>query len=597
VIKIGFKRGNPGYSQHWPKSNAQSCIQIEANPITNDGITTLHKTVNSNARRYNNTNGKTQNFDISIFDDFHRWYAKYQQLPEQEQLMFAASTGLNATLIKHKETKIIDKQAERIEQSMWRYYDDVSLFKVQYCKKEYVKWQDDTLKWIHAQIANGVKVIIVVGPRRHGKTEGIAQPFLTHHITFHKNDACKYITLAQNLAIQKIGPIRDLLENHWPLIKDFGPFRTQIWAKDKFTITRSGYFPDPTLEALGQDSKFTGMNTDIDVIDDPMDADMSPDVKKGVHDRLLGELFNTHNPNCITLIIMTRKSNEDLVSCFTEDKCPFCTSNHKGSAAVKILPAIIEGDFRNPGPETYELERDAEGNIINVTIHGKYRVLWPERWPIETLIRKYYEIGESAFNREYQQEPAGEGLIFKEKWIQFHDVNDADFQSRDYRKYITVDLALSEKETADYSGIVGFGRNAFDNKFYVHKTFALHKPLHEVAQVINEYAAEFKPLSIIIEAIGAFAPLTENWPKVIKYPIEFITKKTVGKEERIAATLQPTLQNGQLLMKQSHQDLIYELKHFPTTSKDHLIDALQQGIQASLEHGSGVKYHSSIRKY
>lgn len=557
-------------------------------------------------------------------EEFKIWKTtQYDTLSEDDQILFDRVKKWNIQSRKYKDTKISPPKTER--GSLWFFEDDLSLFKQHYCRKRIIPFQERVLARIKKALADAKErglrqvIILVLCPKRHGKTEGIVQPFLLHEIIFDRNQSYKYVSIGSRLAIAKIQPIKQLLEESKELNRDFGPFQGDLWTQGRFKCLRTRIMPDPTLEAWGMDSIFTGENTDGEVIDDPMDADMSMEVRKGIHNRFYGELLNTRTPDAWTIVIMTRKAPEDLATSLMQEACPFCDHNHTGNVVVidEFKKAITKGDYKNPSAkvylnadgtvkdkliirpqlDTYNLVIDPTNHIIDITLLGEYETLAPELFNARQLIMMYWQVGEQAFDRDFQNDPSAMGgNIFKTKWLDgsdghpfqcFYDFNYNEVY--EHMKIFTLDLALSDSPTADYTGMIEAFYDAPTQDFFQFKEFKFKKTLDEVFYAMEEEADTENPDVIIVEAIGFFAPLVEGWQRASKHNIVFIEKKLIGKVERISATMQPIFQNGRYHLKREHRSTIDEYKDFPYSKNDHILDAIQQMVKYIVIEGNGRK--------
>lgn len=80
--------------------------------------------------------------------------------------------------------------------------------------------------------------------------------------------------------------------------------------------------------------------------------------------------------------------------------------------------------------------------------------LWPERWPVELLLKRKALLGTHRFNAEYQNEPLGLGdAIILEEWVRRH--TDQDLASQTIlARYMTVDVAVTEEKWGNHSAII-----------------------------------------------------------------------------------------------------------------------------------------------
>lgn len=537
------------------------------------------------------------------------------EMEKKDRFQYYVSHKVSPSLAKQIEELLAGKKDDTQRTPYYAYHEDLTLFKVHYCQKEIIQFQENTLlrmkEILDTRIIPQV-IILILRPKRYGKTEGIIQPFITNWICFNKEDSVKYFGEVDTLAEQKIAPIKQLMENpRTRLAKDFGPFRTSTnWKASSLTIQRNRVSPDPTLEAMGIKSQKMGKNSDLIVIDDPANADMSFEVVKGIHDAIKGEILNTRNPQCPTVIIATRKGPEDIPAMFLNEECPFCDHSHTANVFIldEYKAAITKGDYKNP---CGKIIQDTEGNLlerkvlrpqedtywlviqqnkegrqtpIDVIVKGDYETLAPERFTLKELIIMYWQIGEQSFDRDYQNDPtAMGGNIFKTKWLDGHEhpfqvFYDAYDMNRAHTRIMTLDLALSDAPEADYTAIVELVYDPGYAQFFQIDEDALRLPLANVFLNMEERADLFHPDIIIVEAIGMFKPLVEGWQAASKHSILYIEHKELGKVVRISATMQPEFQNGKYHLKRSHRITLKEYKDFPYSKHAHTLDAIQQAV-------------------
>ncbi len=146
-------------------------------------------------------------------------------------------------------------------------------------------------------------------------------------------------------------------------------------------------------------------------------------------------------PDGIVIIMATRWNQGDLIGRLLDHDAEYGDESWR----VFSLPAIA----------TYDEEFRKEGEA-----------LWPERYPIEELEAIKRDIGTYWFSAEFMCSPSPEdGLHYKRSGVRYWrrhpdgymllQANGTEVFMKDSRtwKFITVDLAASEKETADYTVI------------------------------------------------------------------------------------------------------------------------------------------------
>jgi len=116
------------------------------------------------------------------------------------------------------------------------------------------------------------------------------------------------------------------------------------------------------------------------------------------------------------------------------------------------LPALFEPSRRCTTLIGWTDPREEEGDL-----------LWPERFSQETLDALRRDLGSSGFAAQYQQTPVPSGGgQFKARWFRYFDEQDDAYALetpegvrhvlvKQGARFITVDLAISQKQTADYT--------------------------------------------------------------------------------------------------------------------------------------------------
>lgn len=529
--------------------------------------------------------------------EFDAWYIWFSALPEQKRIAYCQLNKLPVQWAKYEDEKIktAEEKFKQVDKTMAFYERDIILFRNHYLNRSPVPWQERRLRKIYQLINKGYKRFGFLDPKRHGKTT-IVQDFIIHYINFNRMHAVKYLTKTKELATEKIQPIIAEFESNYRLQQDYGKYRLpdNTWRRSAIVLSRPFKIDDPTLEAVGVDSSYTGKNCDLLIVDDPVDATMSDYEMEQAHNTLFNEAFNIMKPEGIIFFLMTRKGWEDLAECFINPECWVCHQNHKQMYHTFINQAIQKGDYEHEGPDTFEYIRDEYGTIIDVAIYGDYQVMSegpaPVDWTIERCLMKRAEIGFGFFEQQYQNNPAAlKGLKFKYDDIQWWS-NDKfltnHFDIHNLPKYIAADLALSPERTADYSGIVVFTITPRNHCIILdtsHKRQHLNAPISDpeskntTFETLKELSDRWQVKQWYIEAVAHFGVLTMDWPSMYRASMVF-EKNVEGQKAARVATLEGRFQNGQIWLHPSMTKLIEEITKFPATKHYHMLDALELGI-------------------
>jgi len=231
--------------------------------------------------------------------------------------------------------------------------------------------------------------------------------------------------------------------------------------------------------------------------------------------------------------------------------------------------------------------------------------LWPERWPLWRLKRKRRAKGPWVWAALYQQRPSpSEGGFFRVEWLKYYQrsgdlVRYRHASTGDARairlgsltKFVTVDLAASLKEAADYTVVATFGVAPDGTMFLLHVERAKVEgpgmiPLVESqldrwgASVAWIESAGFQ-LHLIQTARRRGLPVRE-----LKADSNKLARALPATAELEAGAVQFPAQADWL------DEFVSELLAFPGGAHDDQVDALAYAVQVALDllSATGVVY-------
>jgi predicted phage terminase large subunit-like protein len=186
--------------------------------------------------------------------------------------------------------------------------------------------------------------------------------------------------------------------------------------------------------------------------------------------------------------------------------------------------------------------------------------------------------------------------------------NPKSIKRKDLSIYITVDLAVSQRLTADYTAIVVVGVDSENNWFVLDIIYGRFDPSQTMDEIFKA-VSKYKPIKVGIEQV-AFQKAIEHFlvKEMPKRNIFFsITplKAQKNKELRIE-TLQPRFTAGTIWLPEQNEEervpwlieLESELLSFPNGKHDDLIDSLAYVEQIAIPpSGSWGKYSSTEIPY
>ncbi|MFH1990239.1 MAG: hypothetical protein ABIJ19_00010 [Patescibacteria group bacterium] len=256
-----------------------------------------------------------------------------------------------------------------------------------------------------------------------------------------------------------------------------------------------------------------------------------------------------------------------------------------GSSDLKV---IVIGNLLHEDSLIKRLQEEIEEEKLKgiyrefPLIEEKFGILWPGKYPdMESVEAERQKLSdESAWQREFLLKiiPA-EDQVIKREWIQYYK-ND-EFPSFKFDKYswtkIGIDLAISEKSSADYTAmVIGslFGRYG-DIKLYIHP-FPVNERLDFPATVTKakELAdtAGPKRCELLIEEVAYQKALTQqlrrDW-----YFAKGVGVNGMDKRTRLSLVSQ-FIKDGKILFpRKGAEKLIEQIVGFGAEKHDDLMDA------------------------
>ncbi len=234
--------------------------------------------------------------------------------------------------------------------------------------------------------------ISILAPRGHAKSTWLSIIYPIWNIVNNRDIKIIIVSDTADQAEAYLRNIKDELEANERLIEDFGAFwekpksgRPNVWKAHDITVSRPLRSKEPTIICGGTGKRIVGRRADIIIVDDPLnDENTDNDRQRRKTLRwFMKTLTPIANPDTGRIIVIgTRKHPEDL---------------HRELGS-------------NPRYRQFVYRAIASDNRT---------VLWPERWPLERLLREREEIGTMIFNQEYQNEPVSEtNTFFRREWIE-----------------------------------------------------------------------------------------------------------------------------------------------------------------------------------
>lgn len=266
-------------------------------------------------------------------------------------------------------------------------------------------------------------------------------------------------------------------------------------------------------------------NNETDIIVDLSDGHQFRIMAKGSGQRIRGINWENMRPDLIVCddlendeIVLNAESRDKFKRWFFGALLP-CRSP-KGK--VRVVGTIIHMDgvlnrlmpnpwskyTREEGLRTFDVNPKAAWKAYLYKAHNSdfSQILWKDRWPKESLKAEYERLSQlgypELYSQEYLNSPIDESTAFFRK-NDFGAMTDAERTAIAEKKlpllyYAGVDLAISERERADYSVFIVAGSDA-ENKLYVVDVIRARLDGREIVDTILQLQVKYNLQFIAIE--------------------------------------------------------------------------------------------------
>ena len=402
------------------------------------------------------------------------------------------------------------------------------------------------------EIAEGKKkrVIINIAPR-HGKSELTSYLLPAWYLGLYPTHQIIMATHTASLSEDFGGRVRNLVNS---------PEYSSIFPDTKLAEDKKGAGSWATTKggkyyAVGVGGALAGRGANLLVIDDPhSEQDLKSGSKlpfeqawswyqTGPRQRLMW--------GGAIIVVMTRWGQLDLTA------------------------KLIEYQTANPEADQWEV-------VEFPAILPSGNALWPEKWPIEELLKTKATLQPRYWNAQYQQEPTSDSiaLIKREMWKIWQDEEppDCEFIIQSW------DTAHDTKTSSDYSACTTWGvwYNEQENNtphVILLDAFKDRMEFPELKKVALEHYNGWKPDAFIVEKKAAGAPLIQELRNMGIPVQEFSPSRGNDKMVRVNAVAD-LFASGRVWAPDTRwaQEVIEEIAAFPVGAHDDYVDTTTQAL-------------------
>lgn len=380
-------------------------------------------------------------------------------------------------------------------------------------------------------------------PRDHGKTTQICGRILWE-LGRAPNLRIKIICATDIVAKERLIFLKDCIEMNprlrfiFPKLKPGKP-----WSADSFSIARPAKNIGPSVAAFGLGSGSTGTRADLLICDDIVDT-------RSLRSRAERERVKlTFENNTLNLLEPTGRF-------------------------WGLYTPWHEDDLNA------HLKKNGCFSLFRRAIDEQFTPIWPEKWSREQLIQRQGEIGDAAFSRGYRLIPVSSGeVLIDAKWLQYWLEPMPKFE----RIAIAIDPAVSESLSADQTAIVVLGLS--DKRVYCLEAIGQRISAALLQRTIYETDCRWKADVILFETNGAFRGVFQLMQEDPHFGARMVGESAIRSKVDRIRTFATRVFRGQFLLKQGDAGqamLINEMRNYPYTQHDDLIDAAAAGTELLL---------------
>lgn len=420
--------------------------------------------------------------------------------------------------------------------------------------------------------------LAIAAPRGHAKSTAGTVAYGLAELLFRQSRYCVIVSDTEAQAAMFVQQMASELQTNKELIELFG-----LKKNDKGEV------------AFLRDSQ-------TDIIVEFEDGHTFRVVAKGAEQKLRGMLWNNRRPD---LVIVDDLENDELV--MNVDRrtklkrwvrgalIPMLSRQgkfrmwgtvlHEDSVLNNLMPKRQDRYFRsNDLKDWTDNPKKSMWRSIKYRAHNDdfTQILWPERYDADFFKIRRKEFSEQGMSDVYSQEYLNEPIDESVALVKRSDLLERKDEDRGLRLryYITADLAVSEKQSADYSVFVVAGVDE-DRRIHVVDIIRDRMDPLEIVDLIFELDSIYDPEAIgmekmmITQTLGPF--LREEMRKRDQYPIMVqLTHEGKDKVQRFK-NMQARLRAKTVKFEKEsdwYPRFEDEILKFPRSTKDDQVDAM-----------------------
>lgn len=431
-----------------------------------------------------------------------------------------------------------------------------------------VSWHHEIIAEALERVEAGeLKRLMIFLPPRHSKSEMVSVNFPPWLLGRDKNKSVIESSYSDDLASEFGRQARNIVDT-----REYRHIFDTTLAQDSQSKSTWGTNGRGKYNAVGIGGAVTGKGADVLIIDDPIKNRKEADsflIRENIYNWYKSTARTRLSPEGAIILVVTRWHDDDLAGRILD-------SDNASDWEVISLPAIA----------IHEEEHRAFGDA-----------LWPTQFDKENLLKTKGDVGLYEWSSLYQQQPINsETQEFTP--AMFRSITRDEVNKKRTTRWVTIDPAVKEKDTADKTGII---LNDVDeeNNWYIESRGLRINSAKLIDEVFDIWEND-KPNAIGIEEttyLDAVYPFLKlEMVKRNVFPIIYPLKHGgVNKNTRVRGLI-PRYEAGKIFHVEDRCDTLEEEQlRFPKGRNDDEVDALAYQEQIVIAPEPERTYYEGLR--
>lgn len=365
------------------------------------------------------------------------------------------------------------------------------------------------------------KSFLFLVPRGHGKSTQVSVIYPIYLLCQNKNTRVLIVSASSDISKSFVRQILNIFETNEKLREDFSIYKPALlsgkkWGEKALLIDRDSFEKDPSVTAAGLMERIVSKRADVIILDDLIDLDRArtKEAREKTFEWFTNVLYPILEEGGKLVVVGTKWFNGDFYDQIEKET--------KFDFKLKLKAFIHKTKTPKKRRPLDKLSLNVSELFGNISVMRSYNipddlVLWKERMDEKALLKKKELMGESAFYRQYLNEPVSEKEnLFKKKYVDMAFDNGylipTGYDEREERvlnsnlpngKYLTVmgvDLAVSFNRRSDYSAISIVALWEKTGKRFLFHLSKMRASMDEVRQRAISLYHQFSCKKMIVES-------------------------------------------------------------------------------------------------